>query len=386
MLHSRPAQRLYGLDSLRALAILIVLMYHYRVVVSREPLFGFISELGWTGVDLFFVLSGYLIGNQVLGALARREDFSVRLFYARRFFRTLPNYFVVLALCLSVPALLGKGAAPLWSYITFTQNLAMRPGEAFTHSWSLCIEEQFYLLFPLIALLLLRRYRSPASAWWLLAGASLVAIALRSFMLQRHGGADIGGLDYYQYIYYTSVTRFDELLPGIAIALLKNFHRDAFERLLAHGHKLFVAGLALVAFASYGFDTYWYRSGIGVDYFWTACGYTLLVWGFALLVLSALSPVSWLNRVRIPGAASVAIWSYAIYLIHKPLFKLLKSPVTGAGISTDGYAGMAIIMLASIAAGWLLFRAVETPFMQWRARLVPSNIRRPASVAAAAQG
>ena len=386
MLHADASRRLYGLDTLRAIAILIVLIYHYRVVVSREPLFGFISQLGWTGVDLFFVLSGYLIGNQVLGALVRREDFSLRRFYARRFFRTLPNYFVVLALCLLVPMLNGKDTAPLWSFLTFTQNLAMRPGETFTHSWSLCIEEQFYLLFPLVALLLLRHYRSPVAAWWLLAGCSLGAMALRAVMLSRHGGAEIGGLDYYQYIYYTSVTRFDELLPGIAIALLKNFHRETFERLLAHGQKLLVAGLVLVAFAFYGFETYWYRSGIGVDYFWTACGYSLLAWGFALLVLSALSPASWLHRVRIPGAASVALWSYAIYLIHKPLFKLLKAPLATAGFDVDGYAGMAIIMLAGIAAGWLLFRTVETPFMQMRGRLFPSNIRSAAPVAVAARG
>ncbi|WP_346839342.1 acyltransferase [Microbulbifer sp. SAOS-129_SWC] len=386
MSYPRSAQRLYGLDSLRALAIIVVLIYHYRVVVSREPLFGFMSELGWAGVDLFFVLSGYLIGNQVLGALARNEDFSLRRFYARRFFRTLPNYYVVLALCLLVPALNGKDTAPLWSFLSFTQNLAMRPGETFTHSWSLCIEEQFYLLFPLAALLLLRRFRSPLAGWVVLAVGSLAAMALRMVMLERHGGADIGALDYYQYIYYTSVTRFDELLPGIAIALLKNFHRDTFARLLEHGQKLLLVGIALVAFAFYGFQNYWYRGGIGVDTFWTTCGYSLLTWGFALLVLSALSPKSWLHRARIPGAASIAVWSYALYLIHKPLFKLLKEPVGDAGFSVDGYAGMAIILAVSITAGWLLFRTVETPFMRMRSRLVPSNVRAPAPVTAAVSG
>lgn len=63
--------RLDGLDTLRAIAIIIVLIYHYKVVVSPENLFGFISSVGWTGVDLFFVLSGYLIGNQVLSAFSK---------------------------------------------------------------------------------------------------------------------------------------------------------------------------------------------------------------------------------------------------------------------------------------------------------------------------
>ncbi len=85
--------RLDGLDTLRAIAIIIVLIYHYKVVVSPENLFGFISSVGWTGVDLFFVLSGYLIGNQILSAFSKGQDFSLKLFYIRRFLRTLPNYY-----------------------------------------------------------------------------------------------------------------------------------------------------------------------------------------------------------------------------------------------------------------------------------------------------
>jgi peptidoglycan/LPS O-acetylase OafA/YrhL len=134
--------RLDGLDTLRAIAIIIVLMYHYKVVVSPENLFGFMSTLGWTGVDLFFVLSGYLIGNQVLSAFAKGQDFSLKLFYIRRFLRTLPNYYFVLALYFLFPVALGGTAtAPLWSFLTFSQNLGLGQGETFTHSWSLCIEE-----------------------------------------------------------------------------------------------------------------------------------------------------------------------------------------------------------------------------------------------------
>ena len=106
--------RLDGLATLRAIAINIVLIYHYKVVVSPENLFGFIGSLGWTGVDLFFVLSGYLIGNQVLSAFAKGQDFSLKLFYIRRFLRTLPNYYFVLALYFLFPVALGGTAtAPL---------------------------------------------------------------------------------------------------------------------------------------------------------------------------------------------------------------------------------------------------------------------------------
>jgi len=174
--------RLYGLDTLRATAIVIVLIYHYQVVVSRENVFGFMSQLGWTGVDLFFVLSGYLIGNQILSAFAKGQDFSLKLFYIRRFLRTLPNYYFVLALYFIFPvALSGTATAPLWSFLTFTQNLDMRAGETFTHSWSLCIEEQFYLIFPVIALLVAYVKRSIMLGWIVIVSAMLFAIFLRGF-------------------------------------------------------------------------------------------------------------------------------------------------------------------------------------------------------------
>ena len=79
--------RVFGLDTLRAAAILLVFMYHYQVFVSGEDTFGWLSTIGWVGVDLFFVLSGYLIGNQIFAELRRTETLSLKRFYARRFLR-----------------------------------------------------------------------------------------------------------------------------------------------------------------------------------------------------------------------------------------------------------------------------------------------------------
>src|SRR5476649_2123286 len=80
-----PSSRLYGLDTLRALAIVLVFMNHYLLFVSDGNAFAFWGEIGWTGVDLFFALSGYLIGNQIFAALRSEQGFSLRHFYARRF-------------------------------------------------------------------------------------------------------------------------------------------------------------------------------------------------------------------------------------------------------------------------------------------------------------
>ncbi len=92
-----PTTRSNGLDTLRAIAILLVLMYHYMCFVSHQATFGWGSEVGWVGVDLFFVLSGYLIGNQVFAGMVKGNSISLLAFYMRRALRTWPLFWVILA-------------------------------------------------------------------------------------------------------------------------------------------------------------------------------------------------------------------------------------------------------------------------------------------------
>lgn len=376
-LENKTKNRLHGLDTLRAIAIIIVLIYHYRVVVSQENIFGFMSQLGWTGVDLFFVLSGYLIGNQILSALAKGQSLSLKNFYIRRFLRTLPNYYFVLALYFIFPTFLaGTTTASVWSFLTFTQNLNMRPGETFTHSWSLCIEEQFYLIFPVVALLIACTNRSLAVAWAVIIGAILLAMSLRGFNWYTHGQAAITGSEFWNHIYYSSYTRFDELLPGIAIALVKNFHPSVYEKILRRGNLILVLGIIAVGIMFYLLQNYFYIDNYGFSGLMATFSYSFLAISFALLVLAALSPHTILYRIRIPGTASLVLWSYAIYLIHKPLFQVFKTILPEQGVNTDHTLGVSIIMAVSLVAGWGLYQFVETPFMKLRERFYPDNIKR----------
>jgi peptidoglycan/LPS O-acetylase OafA/YrhL len=368
------AARINGLDTLRAIAISLVLMYHYMVFVSHEASFGVLSEIGWIGVDLFFVLSGYLIGNQIFSSMKSASQFSLANFYIRRALRTLPNFYVILALYFLFPLELGgKPVTPLWKFLTFTQNFELRPGSAFSHAWSLCIEEQFYLLLPVLALLLYRLKRSVNSVttgWIVLLGLMCTAILLRSWMW-RNVGAD--WTEYYVNIYYSSLCRFDELLPGVALAMLKNFHPAQWQRAQQHGQASLLAGLCLCLLSCFLFQKYSYVEGQGFLWFTTSFGYSLLAISFACLTMSALSPNSWLHRLRIPGAAAIALWSYALYLAHKPLMHVLIAPITELGIDVKSAIGIAFMFAASTLAGWLLFTLVETPFMALRTRYFPVN-------------
>jgi peptidoglycan/LPS O-acetylase OafA/YrhL len=361
--------RLYGLDTLRALAIVLVFTNHYELFVTPGA-FGFWGQVGWTGVDLFFALSGYLIGNQIFAAMRSEHGFSLPRFYARRFLRTLPNFYFVLALYYLWPAFRGDFALlPVWKFLTFTQNINLTPGTAFSHAWSLCVEEQFYVLLPAVALLIAACRRSLAWAWIAVAASFAAGMLVRAYLWEEYVHVPRGGMGYYKYIYYASWCRFDELVAGVALALLKNYHLAAWSRITSHGNRSLLAGLAgaglmLALFYHHHFD-YWV----------TVLGYPALAMSFSLLLVAAMSPGSALYRLRVPGAASLALWSYAIYLLHKQLCMLLAPVLQRHGYALDGLPALAIMIAMSIGTGWLLYALVETPFMYLRARLVPANHR-----------
>ena len=367
-------RRADGLDTLRSLAIVLVFAYHYTVFVSGAPTFGWVGEIGWVGVDLFFVLSGYLIANQIFSGLAKGRELSVKAFYARRFLRTLPNFYVVLALYFLFPAVMGGNPPPpLWTFLTFTQNILLQPGTAFSHAWSLCIEEQFYLLLPAVALIGVRHVRSIRVGWWLLAALMLGAIAIRSALWLRYGREADGAIQgYHPHIYYATWCRFDEFLPGVALAMLKNFHPARWARLLQWGRLTELAALASVGVMFVLLLSFYRIDGYGYGYAMTAFGYSLLACAFALATLAALSPGSLLHRVRVPGAARLAAWSYAIYLSHKPLAVILQRALDSRGIEANSAAAAVASILVCLVGGWLLCRLVETPFMNLRDRLVPT--------------
>lgn len=367
--------RASGLDTLRAVAIVLVLMSHYCGFVSGKATFGELGKVGWAGVDLFFVLSGYLIGNQILSAQARKEDFSLKTFFAKRLLRTLPNYYVVLAAYFLLPELLGgSSTAPLWRFLSFTQNIGLGYGQTFTHSWSLCIEEQFYLALPLAVLALRRLPRPLMLGWCVLVAAIGTGMAARAsgFLLHEYDS-------FSEQLYYATLCRFDALLPGVAIALLRNFHGALYERIMKHGNLLMLAGLAAVSATLYGV-----QHDLPDPMLATALGFSLVAMSYALLVLAALSPHSLLGRLRVPGAASLALWSYAIYLVHKPLFMVAAPHLRRLKVDTGAPLTIVLVFAAGIGAGWLLFRVVETPFMQLRARWYPARQQAAGTVPVAA--
>jgi hypothetical protein len=238
----------------------------------------------------------------------------------------LPIFWLVLAAYALFPvAMGGKPPVPWWRFLTFTQNLGLQPGTAFSHAWSLCVEEQFYLVLPAVlaagAWLARGRVSLTRTHGWALMGALVtVGIVARGVLWRRYGREDDGHIDgYMPWIYYATLCRFDEFIPGIAVAMLKNFHRPTWERLMAHGRALGLVGAAAVATMLILAHFFYDIRGYGWGFFMTAFGYSLVALSFALLVAAALSPAAKVLQWRIPGADRIALWSYSIYLSHKPL-------------------------------------------------------------------
>jgi peptidoglycan/LPS O-acetylase OafA/YrhL len=383
-MHAAPSvpHRNNGLDTLRAVAITLVFMYHYMVFVSREATFGWLSTIGWVGVDLFFVLSGYLIANQLFTALARGEPPAIGNFYARRALRTLPVFWLVLAAYFLWPADMGgKTPPPLWRFLTFTQNIGLQPGTAFSHAWSLCIEEQFYLVLPLILALGVRWRGTVKQGWILIAALIAVGVGARAVLWSQFGREADGQIEkYYPWVYYATLCRFDEFLPGAAVAMLKNFHPHHWQQVVARGHTFLVTGLIATALMLTIAFHFYFIDNVGYGMFMSVFGYTLMAAAFALLVVAALAPQTALYRIRVPGAAQMALWSYAIYLSHKPIAHILNTQAKGMGWSTA--TTVTVIITACVIAGWAIHQAVEAPFLRLRDRRFPLRRAAPGDASA----
>ncbi|HEY4284885.1 MAG TPA: acyltransferase, partial [Chthoniobacterales bacterium] len=283
-----------GLDLLRALAVIIVVIYHAGIM--GFPLPGRVHRFGWVGVDLFFVLSGYLIGGQLLAPLARDQPIKLRRFFIRRALRIMPAYLVVLAIYVWLPQWREyPEMSPAWKFLISVQNIGLHGGTAFSHAWSLGVEDQFYLCLPII-LLILHRWRPGA----LIVPVIIVlgGFALRSLLAwQNLTDTGVSFRGFQTWIYYPTWTRLDPLVFGVALAAVEKFRPIWWQRLMNLAPWLWLPGLVLIFYALYLGE----RDSLTLTA--SVWQVPLIALGMAAWLVCALSPRSLLSRIRIPGAA-----------------------------------------------------------------------------------
>lgn len=365
----RTSRRVPELDGLRGIAILLVLEDHFGVLRTPLQELGLdqvnpLLSLGWSGVDLFFVLSGFLLGGILMDHKGASNYF--RVFYTRRVCRIFPLYFVVVIplLLVPLPSIGGPlgGSLPSWTYPTFTQNLAMAAENSggstwLVHTWSIAVEEQFYLLLPfLIALVSWRRLPRLVLALMLVCGLVRVALV--------HGDTNPAEVA-------TATVllpfRADALLLGILAAwAMRNARwRNRFSRYRGVIYAVLLLLLAIVAVLAFG--TYSQaRTGV----FHPLYGYTLLALLFGCAVILAVTerrgPIAAISRNR--ALRKLGIISYAVYLLQLPVSLLVHWALRGTpGTATRGGAylvavGALVVSVGLAAASWRFF---ERRIVDW---------------------
>ena len=354
-----------GLDLLRALAIIVVVAYHAALFGFKLP--GRVDRFGWIGVDLFFVLSGYLIGRQLLASLARNQCIKLSRFFTRRAFRIMPAYFAVLAIYFLLPSWreYTEMSRPLWKFLLSVQNIALHGGTAFSHAWSLAVEDQFYLALPFLLLFL---YRRPHAAILVPSLIVIGGIALRGFLASQNPSVDGDGVSFrgfQAWIYYPTWTRLDPLVLGVVLAAIERFRPTWWRRLTHYAPLFWLPGLGLIAYGLYLGET----NNLTIS----ACvwQFPMIAVGMAALLICAISPRLPLCRVAIPGAAFIASIAYSAYLIQKLVINGVERFCTNHNIDVTSAPALLAVELCVFAAATLLFLLVERPFLQLRRRVAP---------------
>ncbi|MGC4103929.1 acyltransferase family protein [Ferruginibacter sp.] len=365
----QPQHKLYGLDHLRALAILMVFIYHYGILFDAPEWVISVGKFGWTGVDLFFVLSGYLIASQLFSKIDAGRKISFPEFFIKRFFRIIPAYLVVLALYVFLPSFREREAlAPLWKYLTFTQNIGLdvaRQG-TFSHAWSLCIEEQFYFVLPLL-LIALVYYKAFKKSYWLLLLLFLLGFAARIYAwyvpLAPYFNTDEFAIYWSKWIYYPTFSRLDGLLVGVSIAALLQFKPAVKEKLAPYGNWLLIASLVF-------FTSAFLLSADQRSFTASVFGFPLVDIGYGFVVLAAITPSCFLYKRGLKLTTSIAILSYAIYLIHKITIHLSQQQFEKWGVETDSNLMLLLCIITTVLAAILLRYSIEKPFLRIRDKLL----------------
>jgi len=362
-----------ALDGVRGIAILLVLLHHFTIftpITATDRALQFTALLGWSGVDLFFVLSGFLITGILIDARSSPRYFAS--FYMRRVLRIFPLYYLIVAICFlllphsprSEALLVGATELPAWPYWTYLVNFAVADRGAFTHgvldvAWSLAIEEQFYLLWPAVVFLCPPRLLG----WW--CGMIIVAAPLARSMALAGGGEAID-------VYVLPHLRADALATGALLAWL--MRRDLLPRSVGAGAVAAVIGLSIaVGCAIAAASPWWWEPPM------QRIGYSAWALAGAGLVIVSVAPGSagwWQRTLSWSWLRAFGKYSYAIYLLHLPMSRVVQEfaisrtefPVL-LGALWPAQLGFYMLATApTFALAWLSWRLFEAPILRLKAR------------------
>jgi peptidoglycan/LPS O-acetylase OafA/YrhL len=342
-----------SLDILRAVAVLLVFCYHSEGAIL-------VSRFGWTGVDLFFVLSGFLISGLLFREYQATQEIRPGRFLLRRGLKIYPQFYLFMGATLAVGW--WNGSRPplprILAELFFVQNYA--PG-IWTHTWSLGVEEHFYLLLTLVFVMLARRGGpNPFRALpvWIAASCAVI-LGLRVLTWKLHPQIT----DYWNV--FPTHLRADSLLTGVLVSYYHTFHGADFTRWMRRVGG-WVPPVSILLLAPVTFLT-------REDPFMVTAGFSLVAWGFGLLLVSVLYPM---KPAPAPSRGSRAMASlgqvsYAFYLWHAPVLvtgDAWKLAAQAHGVSIPALVLTVLTFGASLAMALITTKLIEAPVLRWRDR------------------
>ena len=368
----RTTQRNKRLDILRCVAVLVVVVHHN----GRVPL---LTKMGWIAVDLFFVLSGFLISGILYSEYKRKGSISFKRFFLRRGLKIYPAFYVMLLVTFVANAVLRDIRTPGANFreILFVQNYAYG---IWSHTWSLAVEEHFYIFLP-IFLLVVIRFSSNRQDPFRVIPLAFVAIATICFLLRASMVyLTPAGSFRYQMVMNPTHDRMDALFFGVFLGYLHHFRPEIIERLLQPVRNRIAIGVLSVLLLSCPFFL------TSENHFLLTFGLTFLYLGFGGLLLLSLYvrnvlPARLADVLGKLGTACafIGVYSYSIYLWHVPFGSYAAGVVRRSlhfemhGVQVDVFN-----VLGSIALGILMARLVEFPIIKLRDRFFPAIQKSPA--------
>jgi len=368
-MNSSKVNRVFGLDFLRAIAISLVVFSHTTLLVapnSNNFVITFIKTLGAVGVDLFFILSGFLIGGILLKQIdLKKTSFNnLIIFWKRRWLRTLPNYFLVLILNILVIILFSKDLPNrLWKYFLFIQNFNSPHPDFFTEAWSLSIEEYAYLLLPFVLFFSFKIFRKTDKKKLFFLMSLFSVLALLFIKILYFFNTEINSfLDWSSSFRKVVIYRIDSIYIGFLLVFLMNKFSDFAEKykqqFLFVGLFLFISTHVVILIfnitpqADLGFYTF---------------GYLQLV----ILSLSLFFP--YFSRLNYSGIFKrsiqfISIHSYSIYLVNYSIVLLsIEVFFDVSAMSIFKKIGVVVLFLGStILLSVIMYRYFEAPILKFR--------------------
>lgn len=365
-------KRIFGLDFFRSVAILLVVFSHgMQLLPDYSDVANFLSIFSYLGVELFFVLSGFLIGRILIKSLTPSSGMSdVMEFWKRRWWRTLPNYYLFLLINLIGFGLFKDNFQFDPSYAYFAQNLLTPNAGFFSVSWSLAVEEWFYLVTPLVFLISLKITRNATSAFF-----SSCAFLLLFSMVARWTYIQSGDVTWNDEMRRVVILRLDSLMYGVVAAWCWLHFK---ERLI--GLRFTLAGLGVL----FLMVSVWMRNHplINQSSAMLFFVFPLASMGSALF-LPALT--HWQSRAEQNWLGgffkNTSIWSYSLYLIHVPLIEIYRMAIFAQVKHSLLLQSLGFIawLFTAYLMSYLIFRFFEHPVTGLRdgisfANLFPKNL------------